>query len=51
MQELSAVRRALSAGELELIHPRTGQPMRFTCPLPEEFARLADILHRESENG
>ena len=41
----------LSAGELELIHPRTGQPMRFTCPLPEEFARLADILRRESETG
>ena len=41
----------LHAGELELIHPRTGQPMRFTCPLPEEFARLADILRRESENG
>lgn len=40
----------LHAGELELIHPRTGQPMRFTCPLPEEFARLADILRRESEN-
>ena len=29
----------LHAGELELIHPRTGQPMRFTCPLPEEFQR------------
>ena len=41
----------LHAVGLRFIHPRTGEPVELTCPLPEEFARLADILRRESENG
>jgi 23S rRNA pseudouridine1911/1915/1917 synthase len=39
----------LHAGELELIHPRTGQKMHFSCPLPDDFSALTDILRRESD--
>lgn len=38
----------LHAGELELIHPRTKQKMHFTCPLPQNFARVLDILRQET---
>ena len=41
----------LHATGLRFIHPRTREIVELTCPLPEEFARLADILRRESENG
>ena len=40
----------LHAAELHLIHPRTGEPMHFTCPLPMDFDRLLDILRRECED-
>lgn len=39
----------LHAGELELIHPRTGQKMHFTCPLPPDMAALLEILRRDAE--
>ena len=41
----------LHAVGLQFVHPRTGEMVCLDCPLPEEFARLADILRRESENG
>ncbi len=37
----------LHAGELSLIHPRTGEPMHFEAPLPEDFSAILDILRRE----
>ncbi len=39
----------LHASELRLIHPRTGEPMHFTCPLPTDFERLLTILRRACE--
>ena len=36
----------LHAAELSLIHPRTGEEMHFTCPLPEDMERILTILRR-----
>ena len=36
----------LHAVALDLTHPRTGERMHFTCPLPEEFTRLLQKLER-----
>jgi len=35
-------RQALHAHRLELTHPRTGEPLAFESPLPEDLARYAD---------
>lgn len=35
---------SLHASCLELTHPRTGERMTFTCPLPENFTRLLELL-------
>ena len=37
----------LHAGELSLTHPRSGEQMTFTAPLPTDFAALLDILRRD----
>ena len=34
----------LHAGELHFLHPRTGEPLSFTCPLPDNFERLLALL-------
>lgn len=34
----------LHARELHFVHPRTGEPMRFTAPLPTDFAAVLEIL-------
>lgn len=39
----------LHAGELRLIHPRTGADMVFTCDLPDDFSRLLAVLRQEAE--
>jgi 23S rRNA pseudouridine1911/1915/1917 synthase len=39
----------LHAGELRLIHPRTGENMVFTCDLPADFSRLLALLRQEAE--
>ena len=36
----------LHAAELSLIHPRSGEEMHFTCPLPEDMERILDLLRR-----
>ena len=36
----------LHAAELSLIHPRSGEEMHFTCPLPEDMERILTILRR-----
>ena len=36
----------LHAVGLRFIHPRTGEPVELTCPLPEEFVRMLDKLRR-----
>lgn len=38
----------LHAAELELTHPRTGEKMRFTCPLPEYFTNVLQKLRQKS---
>ncbi len=38
---------ALHAVSLSFCHPRTGEPLRFTCPLPPEFEKLLAILEAE----
>ena len=39
----------LHAAELELTHPRTGERMKFSCPLPEYFSDVLEILRRKNE--
>ena len=39
----------LHAKELELIHPRTREPMRFECEFPENFKKVLEKL--EKQNG
>ena len=36
----------LHAKELRLIHPRTGEPMHFSCPLPPSFEEVLARLRR-----
>ena len=36
----------LHAAELSLIHPRSGEEMHFSCPLPEDMERILTILRR-----
>ncbi len=38
----------LHAGELALLHPRTGEEMHFSAPLPSDFSTLLEILRREA---
>ena len=40
-------RQALHAQALALIHPSSGEPVRFECPLAEDIIALLDILQRE----
>ena len=45
---LGIVGQALHAGELRLKHPRTGESMTFTAPLPEEFEAALTKLRRSA---
>ena len=36
----------LHAAELSLVHPRSGEEMHFTCPLPEDMERILELLRR-----
>lgn len=40
----------LHAKRLSFIHPTTGEKMTFECPLPDNFLRLLELLHNESES-
>ena len=40
-------RQALHARALELLHPASGAPMAFECPLAADFAALLAVLRRE----
>ena len=39
---------ALHAERISFIHPRSGERVSFSCPLPDNFARLLDILKKEA---
>ncbi len=41
----------LHAGELRLIHPRTGKPMHFTCKLPDAYLAVLDKLRKETDRA
>jgi 23S rRNA pseudouridine1911/1915/1917 synthase len=40
-------RQALHARSLGLIHPATGEPVQFECPLPEDMLHLIAVLEQE----
>lgn len=40
----------LHAGELSFTHPRTGEEMHFSCPLPQNFQSLLEILESQFLN-
>ncbi len=44
-------RQALHAARLEFTHPRTGERIVCTAPLPEDFARVLDTLRRAGSPG
>ncbi|MEK6243957.1 MAG: RluA family pseudouridine synthase [Pseudomonadota bacterium] len=43
-QGLAFPRQALHAAALELLHPRSGKPRRWSAPLPEDMAQLLEKL-------
>ena len=45
---LGIVGQALHAGELKLTHPKTGELMTFTAPLPEEFVNALEKLRKRN---
>jgi 23S rRNA pseudouridine1911/1915/1917 synthase len=47
----SARRQMLHAWRLEIVHPRSGEPMRFESPLPEDMQRLIAELDDRSLEG
>ncbi len=36
----------LHAGEISFIHPRSGEKVTFSCPIPEDFSHVLDILRK-----
>jgi 23S rRNA pseudouridine1911/1915/1917 synthase len=47
--DLVLERQALHAHHLSFSHPVTGQPLKFTAPLPEDFQRALDTLRSQSK--
>ena len=47
-RSLPFARQALHAAELELAHPRSGKPMRWSAPLPADMKKLLAKLRRDS---
>ena len=46
----SIVGQCLHAGELHLTHPRTGEEMQFSAPMPQSMQHVVDILFKNEEN-
>ncbi len=44
-------RQALHAEALGLLHPRSGDPLHFECPLPDDMRHLLDVLAAEDPPG
>ncbi len=38
----------LHAGQLHLTHPKTGEPMVFSAPMPDDTVKLLEILRKQS---
>ncbi len=47
--ELGLTSQCLHARELTFRHPRTGEEVTVSCPLPEEFCRALQLLQKEQE--
>ncbi len=47
-EEFNLAGQLLHAGEIGFIHPRTGERVSFTAPLPEDFSRVLDILRKRA---
>ena len=45
----SIIGQCLHAGELRLTHPRTGEEMQFTAPMPQNMQHVVDILFKNDE--
>ena len=45
--ELGQNTQCLHAKELTFLHPRTDEPVTVTCPLPEEFERVLQVLEHK----
>ena len=46
----SIIGQCLHAGELHLTHPRTGEEMQFSAPMPQNMQHVVDILFKNEEN-
>ena len=44
-------RQALHAAALEIVHPRSGKPMRWSVPLPSDMKKLVANLRRAGSGG
>ena len=44
-------RQALHAQSLGLLHPVSGEPVQFECPLPRDMRELIDVLEQEDPAG
>jgi 23S rRNA pseudouridine1911/1915/1917 synthase len=44
----SIVGQCLHAGELHLTHPRTGEEMQFSAPMPQNMQHVVDILFQNN---
>lgn len=42
-------RQALHAGKLELDHPRSGERLSWTAPIPDDMTRLIELLRKDLE--
>ena len=45
-EEFSLTGQLLHAAELRLVHPRTGEKMCFSAPIPANFEAVLDVLRR-----
>ena len=41
-------RQALHATRLGLIHPATGEPLEWECPMPEDMQRLVEVIRQDA---
>ena len=48
-EEFALEGQLLHAGEIGFIHPSTGEKMSFSAPLPEDFARVLEILRMRND--
>lgn len=39
----------LHAGEISFIHPKTGEKVSFSCPLPEDFSKVLEVLRKQKK--